>query len=98
MADSNTQLHWTDEQWNKVRQVVYEEARKARVAGNFLPLYGPLEPDADYVRQQTIGQRGIQRQVSPTGEYHDHQSCPSTIRSRCNCRRCRSRSSCGARR
>ena len=46
MADSNMQLHWTDEQWNKVRQVVYEEARRARVAGNFLPLYGPLEPDA----------------------------------------------------
>ena len=44
------QLQWTDEQWNKVRQVVYEEARKARVAGNFLPLYGPLEPDADTSR------------------------------------------------
>ena len=42
MGDSNTQLHWTDEQWNKVRQVVYEEARRARVAGNVLPLYGPL--------------------------------------------------------
>jgi uncharacterized linocin/CFP29 family protein len=54
MADSNTQLHWTDEQWNKVRQAVYEEARRARVAGNILPLYGPLEADADYVRQQTI--------------------------------------------
>ena len=48
MADSNMQLQWTDEQWNKVRQVVYEEARKARVAGNVLPLCGPLEPDARY--------------------------------------------------
>jgi uncharacterized linocin/CFP29 family protein len=63
MADSNTQLHWTDEQWNKVRQVIYEEARKARVAGNFLPLYGPLEPNADYVRQQAIGPQVIQQQV-----------------------------------
>jgi uncharacterized linocin/CFP29 family protein len=54
MADSNTQLHWTDEQWNKVRQVVYEEARKARVAGNLLPLYGPLESDATYVRRQKL--------------------------------------------
>jgi uncharacterized linocin/CFP29 family protein len=54
MADSNTQLHWTDEQWNKVRQVVYEEARKARVAGNFLPLYGPLDPDATYVTQESL--------------------------------------------
>ena len=56
MADSNMQLQWTDEQWNKVRQVVYEEARRARVAGNVLPLYGPLEPNTDYVRQQTLAQ------------------------------------------
>lgn len=49
MSDSNSQLHWSEEQWNRVRQVVYEEARKARVAGNFLPLYGPLEPDAQFV-------------------------------------------------
>jgi len=54
MADSNTQLQWTDDQWNRVRQVVYEEARTGRVAGSFLPLYGPLEPNADYVRRQTI--------------------------------------------
>ncbi len=50
MADSNMQLQWTDDQWNKVRQVVYEEARRARVAGNVLPLYGPLEPDARSLR------------------------------------------------
>jgi uncharacterized linocin/CFP29 family protein len=54
MADSNMQLQWTDEQWNKVRQVVYEEARRARVAGNFLPLYGPLEPDARFVSDESI--------------------------------------------
>jgi len=56
MADSNTQLHWTEEQWNKVRQVVYEEARRARVAGNVLPLYGPLDPDARYVSKQLLKQ------------------------------------------
>jgi uncharacterized linocin/CFP29 family protein len=65
MADSNTQLHWTDEQWNKVRQVVYEEARKARVAGNILPLYGPLEPNTDFVPQQTIAQQDIQVAGAP---------------------------------
>jgi uncharacterized linocin/CFP29 family protein len=54
MGDSNTQLHWTDEQWNKVRQVVYEEARRARVAGNVLPLYGPLDPDERYVSRQAV--------------------------------------------
>jgi uncharacterized linocin/CFP29 family protein len=54
MADSNLQLQWTDDQWNRVRQVVYEEARRARVGGNFLPLYGPLEPDATYVSKQEL--------------------------------------------
>lgn len=54
MGDSNLQLHWTDDQWNRVHQVVYEEARKARVAGNFLPLYGPLEPDATNVAKEEL--------------------------------------------
>jgi len=54
MADSNVQLQWTDEQWNKVRQVVYEEARRARVAGSFLPLFGPLDPDATYVTRELL--------------------------------------------
>jgi uncharacterized linocin/CFP29 family protein len=54
MAESNMQLQWGDEQWNKVRQVVYEEARRARVAGNVLPLFGPLESDAKYVAKQAL--------------------------------------------
>lgn len=54
MADSNMQLQWTDEQWNRVRQVVYEEARRARVAGNVLPLYGPLEADARFVADEKV--------------------------------------------
>lgn len=54
MAEADTQLQWSDEQWNRVRQVVFEEARAARVAGNFLPLYGPLDPDARYVAQETL--------------------------------------------
>lgn len=54
MADGSAQLGWTDDQWNRVRQVVYEEARRARVAGNVLPLYGPLDPDASYVSKQEL--------------------------------------------
>jgi uncharacterized linocin/CFP29 family protein len=61
MADSNMQLQWTDEQWNKVRQVVYEEARRARVAGNVLPLYGPLDPDARYASKQLLSGPDPQR-------------------------------------
>jgi uncharacterized linocin/CFP29 family protein len=54
MAESDRQLQWTDDQWNRVHQVVYEEARKARVAGSFLPLYGPLGPDATYVTKEEL--------------------------------------------
>ena len=58
MADSNVQLQWTADQWNRIRQVVYEEARAARVAGNFLPLYGPLDPDAAYVSKEELNEPG----------------------------------------
>jgi uncharacterized linocin/CFP29 family protein len=58
MADSNVQLPWTDDQWYRIRQVVYEEARAARVAGNFLPLFGPLGADAAYVPQETVNEPG----------------------------------------
>ncbi|MEP7343809.1 MAG: family 1 encapsulin nanocompartment shell protein [Gemmatimonadaceae bacterium] len=66
MADSNTQLQWTDHQWNLVRQVVYEEARRARVAGNVLPLYGPLDPDATYVSKEVLVDPGVSDE--PGGE------------------------------
>jgi hypothetical protein len=33
---------------------VYEEARTARVAGNLLPLYGPLGPAASYVSKEVL--------------------------------------------
>ena len=31
----------TDDQWNRIRQIVHDEALRARVAASFLPLYGP---------------------------------------------------------
>jgi len=51
---NDPQVPWTDEQWSRVNQAIQEEAHRARVAATFLPLYGPLPPDADYVRQQEI--------------------------------------------
>jgi uncharacterized linocin/CFP29 family protein len=36
----------TDDQWNRIRQIVNDEAMRARVAASFLPLYGPLPGDA----------------------------------------------------
>jgi uncharacterized linocin/CFP29 family protein len=54
MAETNVQLQWSDDQWTRVRQVVYEEARRARVAGNVLPLYGPLAADARFVTKELL--------------------------------------------
>jgi Encapsulating protein for peroxidase len=45
---------WTDEQWARVNQVIQEEAGRARLAASFLPLFGPLEASADFVRAETI--------------------------------------------
>ena len=49
MAQSDSQVPWTDEQWAKVERTIQEEAQRARVAANFLPLVGPLAGNADYV-------------------------------------------------
>ena len=51
---NDPQVPWTDEQWARVNQAVQEEARRSRVAATFLPLYGPLDPDADFIRKQEI--------------------------------------------
>lgn len=45
----NPQVPWTDEQWARVTQVINEEARRARVAATFLPHFGPLPPNVDFV-------------------------------------------------
>jgi hypothetical protein len=54
MAQSNPQIPWTDEQWARVNQVIQEEAHRARIAATFLPLYGPLPANADFVRTETV--------------------------------------------
>jgi uncharacterized linocin/CFP29 family protein len=51
---NNPQVPWTDEQWARVNQVIQEEATRARVAASFLPLYGPLPAEADFVRRELI--------------------------------------------
>jgi len=54
MTQNSPQVPWTDEQWARVNQVIQEEAKRARVAATFLPLFGPLPPSADFVRVDTI--------------------------------------------
>ena len=54
MTSNSPQVPWTDEQWALVTQTVQKEASRARVAASFLPLYGPLPPDTDFVRADTL--------------------------------------------
>lgn len=56
---NDPQVPWTDEQWARVNQIIQEEAKRARVAATFLPLYGPLDADADFVRRQEIWYAGF---------------------------------------
>jgi uncharacterized linocin/CFP29 family protein len=51
---SNPQVPWTEEQWARVNQAIQEEAQRVRVAAKFLPLYGPLPADTDFVRKVDI--------------------------------------------
>jgi Uncharacterized protein, linocin/CFP29 homolog len=54
MADNNAASFWTDEQWSQIRQAIAEEMRAARVAGNVLPIVGPLEPDESVAPMLTL--------------------------------------------
>ena len=47
-------LNWTDDQWRKVKDAVTEAFGKASVASAFLPLYGPLSPGAEMVRNERL--------------------------------------------
>lgn len=40
------QLGWTDDQWNRICTTVTEEAQRARVAAQILPVVGPEDPTA----------------------------------------------------
>jgi len=59
MAQSNPQIPWTDEQWARVNEVIQEEAHRARIAATFLPLYGPLPANADFVRTESISYKPL---------------------------------------
>src|SRR3954466_4027158 len=48
------ELGWTDEQMNRIEAVVTEEAQKARVAAQALPLTGPGDPTAVAIPQYTL--------------------------------------------
>lgn len=54
MDNDHSPAQWTEEQWNLVQQTVRDEARKVRIAASFLPVHGPLPPDAQVAPLQEI--------------------------------------------
>ncbi len=56
MSETGRPTEWTAQQWHTVQQAIYEEARKARVAARFLPLYGPIPADAETVPAEVLKQ------------------------------------------
>jgi uncharacterized linocin/CFP29 family protein len=58
MDDRDAQVGWTDAQWNRVRAEVRREWQRVRVAGSFLPVYGPLPRSAQVVPSEVLGPDG----------------------------------------
>lgn len=53
MPDDNA-LPWADQQWDELRAVALEAARKSRVASTFLPLVGPMPAEQSTVASNWI--------------------------------------------
>ena len=52
---NDPQVPWTDEQWARTQPGHSGgSGAEARVAATFLPLFGPLAPDTDFVRAEII--------------------------------------------
>jgi uncharacterized linocin/CFP29 family protein len=54
MDHRNDQVGWTEAQWNRVREEVLQAWQRVRVAGSFLPIYGPLPPSTTVVPSEVI--------------------------------------------
>jgi hypothetical protein len=54
MDDPNAQVGWTEGQWNRVREEVLQAWQRVRVAGSFLPIYGPLPPSTQVIPSEVL--------------------------------------------
>jgi uncharacterized linocin/CFP29 family protein len=54
MDDRTAQVGWTEAQWNRVREEVLQAWQRVRVAGSFLPIYGPLPPSTQVVPSEVL--------------------------------------------
>lgn len=51
---SESGLAWTGDQWDRIRQIVHDEALRTRVAASFLPLFGPLAGGTEIIPANTL--------------------------------------------
>jgi uncharacterized linocin/CFP29 family protein len=54
MDDPNAQVGWTEAQWNRVREEILQAWQRVRVAGSFLPIYGPLPPSTQVIPSEVL--------------------------------------------
>jgi uncharacterized linocin/CFP29 family protein len=59
MDDRNAQVGWTEAQWNRVREEVLQAWQRVRVAGSFLPTYGPLPPSTQVVPTEVLSDGAV---------------------------------------
>src|SRR4051794_29028755 len=58
MEDRNDQVGWTNAQWNRVREEVLSAWQRVRVAGSFLPSYGPLPRNTKVIPSELFQESG----------------------------------------
>jgi uncharacterized linocin/CFP29 family protein len=55
MSEAANPTNWTEKQWCEIRALVVDEAQRTRVAAEFLPLYGPVDPAVIAVPDLLLG-------------------------------------------
>lgn len=58
MHSDLVEIGWTEDHWNRITSVVTEEAQKARVAAQMLPVVGPEDASTVAVPSYTLGLQG----------------------------------------
>lgn len=67
-------FEWSEDQWNRVRQIVHDEALRARVAASFLPLFGPLPSDTQSVPINVLGEQDQESAPGMRLVVNDHET------------------------
>jgi uncharacterized linocin/CFP29 family protein len=71
------QIGWTEEQWNRISTTVTDEAQRARVAAQILPVVGPEDPTVVAIPAYTISYKERQPAAGPPAEHMEVSSDPT---------------------